>query len=490
MIRNLFVTIATFLVLFGVSCREDQSFITEPNASIELSTDTITFDTIFTSIGSTTKQLKIYNPHKQSVRISKIYLGNGDNSFFRLNIDGEVSNSATDVEIPPKDSLYIFVEVTIDPFGVNNPLVVNDSIVFITNGNMQDVNLMAYGQDVHLINGEIIESQTWTADKPYLVYNSMALDSSFTLTIEEGVKIYFHEGSQMIILGTLLVNGTKDNPVIFRGDRLDEVLPDLPYDRIPGQWGGIVIYPYSTGNKLNYCHIRNAEIGLFLPGVLGYDYQAEIEIKNSIIENNSFAGVYAFNSIFTAWNCVISNCGTYTFAGLTGGKYHLYHCTIANHYIRFSENVSSEPALTLTNFIYYNDSLITGDLKDSRFVNCIIDGQSPLQLQLVSKPDKTFEYLFENCLIEMVKDSIDADNTDLFKDVIFNKDPQFKKIPVSSDPVAERYTFDFSLDTLSPAKDSGTLEIINQLPELEYDILGNSRTADGAPDIGAYERIE
>ena len=278
MIRNLFVTIATFLVLFGVSCREDQSFITEPNASIELSTDTITFDTIFTSIGSTTKQLKIYNPHKQSVRISKIYLGNGDNSFFRLNIDGEVSNSATDVEIPPKDSLYIFVEVTIDPFGVNNPLVVNDSIVFITNGNMQDVNLMAYGQDVHLINGEIIESQTWTADKPYLVYNSMALDSSFTLTIEEGVKIYFHEGSQMIILGTLLVNGTKDNPVIFRGDRLDEVLPDLPYDRIPGQWGGIVIYPYSTGNKLNYCHIRNAEIGLFLPGVLGYDYQAEIEI--------------------------------------------------------------------------------------------------------------------------------------------------------------------------------------------------------------------
>jgi hypothetical protein len=482
----LVVIVTGMILLFGISCK-DESFITEADAKLSFSSDTITFDTIFTSIGSTTKQLRIYNPYKQSVRISHIYLGQGTSSYFRLNIDGDVTDNASDIEIPSKDSLFIFIEITIDPFGVNNPLVINDSIVFVTNGNVQDVNLVAYGQDVHLIDGELIESQTWVADKPYLIYNSMGVDSAHTLTIEAGAKLYFHERSQLIVLGSLIVNGTKENPVTFRGDRMDEVLPDLPYDMIPDQWGGIVIYPYSKGNMLNYCLIRNAEIGIFLPGVLGHDYRSELFIKNSIIENNSYAGIYAFNSKLTAMNCVIVNCGVYTFAGITGGEYNLYHCTVSNHF-RFSG--SPEPAVVLTNFVYYDDSLITHDLQNTKFTNCIIDGQSPYQLQLVSKPENNFSYLFENCLIEVSKDSVDADNTELFKEIIFEEDPKFKKIPSQSEPLPDRYIFDFSLDTLSPAKDKGTVEIINLFPELEFDIRGQSRLMDSGPDLGAYERIE
>jgi hypothetical protein len=482
----LVVIVTGMILLFGISCK-DESFITEADAKLSFSSDTITFDTIFTSIGSTTKQLRIYNPYKQSVRISHIYLGQGTSSYFRLNIDGDVTDNASDIEIPSKDSLFIFIEITIDPFGVNNPLVINDSIVFVTNGNVQDVNLVAYGQDVHLIDGELIESQTWVADKPYLIYNSMGVDSAHTLTIEAGAKLYFHERSQLIVLGSLIVNGTKENPVTFRGDRMDEVLPDLPYDMIPDQWGGIVIYPYSKGNMLNYCLIRNAEIGIFLPGVLGHDYRSELFIKNSIIENNSYAGIYAFNSKLTAMNCVIVNCGVYTFAGITGGEYNLYHCTVSNHF-RFSG--SPEPAVVLTNFVYYDDSLITHDLQNTKFINCIIDGQSPYQLQLVSKPENNFSYLFENCLIEVSKDSVDADNTELFKEIIFEEDPKFKKIPSQSEPLPDRYIFDFSLDTLSPAKDKGTVEIINLFPELEFDIRGQSRLMDSGPDLGAYERIE
>ncbi len=482
----LIVSITGLIILSGISCR-DEDFITDADASISFSADTITFDTVFTTVGSTTKQLKVYNPHKQPIRISQIYLGNGQNSFFRLNIDGDVSDNVSDIEIPSKDSLYVFIEVTIDPFGVNNPMVINDSIVFVTNGNIQDVNLIAYGQDVHLIDGELIETQTWVADKPYLIYNSMGVDSGHTLTIEAGTALYFHERSQLIVLGSLIVNGTMEDPVIFRGDRLDEVLPDLPYDKIPDQWGGIVIYPISTGNMLNYCHIRNAEIGIFLPGALGYDYQSEIIIKNSIIENNSYAGIYAFNSMLTAMNCLIVNCGVYTFAGLTGGEYHLYHCTVSNHF-RFSG--AAEPAVVLTNFIYYNDSLISHDLQHTEFINCIIEGQSPYQLQLISKPEKEFTYLFENCLIEVSKDSIDADSTELFKEVVFEGDPKFRKIPSQSEPLPDRYIFDFSLDTLSPAKDKGTPDVISLFPELEFDIRGQSRLMDSGPDIGAIERIE
>jgi hypothetical protein len=484
--RFCIVFVTGMILFFGFSCR-DEDYITDPGAAITFSADTITFDTIFTSIGSTTKQLKIYNPYKQSIRISQIYLAKGDNSYFRLNIDGDVTDHANDIEIPSKDSLFIFIAVTIDPFGVNNPMVINDSIVFVTNGNVQDVKLIAYGQDVHLIDGELIESQTWVADKPYLIYNSMGVDSAHTLIIEAGVKLYFHEGSQLIVLGSLIVNGTKENPVIFRGDRLDEVLPDLPYDKIPDQWGGIVIYPYSRGNRLNYCHIRNAEVGIFMPGALGYDYQSEIEIKNSIIENHSYAGIYAFNAKITAFNCLIVNCGTYTFAGLTGGEYNLYHCTISNHYM-FSG--IAEPAVVLTNFVYYNDSLISHDLQNTNFINCIIEGRSPYQLELAGKPENVFDYRFEYCLIEVSKDSINADSTELFKEIVFDGDPKFKKIPSQDDPQPDRYIFDFSLDTLSPAKDKGTVEIINQFPELEFDITGNSRLMDNGPDLGAYERIE
>ena len=470
-----------------MSCQKED-FNTDGSVTLGFSTDTVSFDTIFTSIGSTTKQLKLYNPLKQYIRISKIYLAGGENSFFRLNVDGEVSKSVENVEIPPKDSLYIFIEVTIDPFGVNNPLVINDSIVFITNGNIQDVNLIAYGQDVHLINGELLESETWVADKPYLIYNSMGVDSAHTLTIDAGAKLYFHKGSQLIVLGTLLANGTKDNPIVFRGDRLDEVYEGLPYDFISGQWGGLVIYPYSHGNELNYCHIKNAEIGLFMPGALGANYQSEIELRNTIIENSSYAGIYAFSAKITALNCLVVNSGTYTVAGLTGGEYNFYNCTISNHY-KFQSG-ASEPAVVLTNFIYYNDSLILNDLQNTKFKNCIIDGQGPNQLMLTNKPEKSFDYLFENCLIKVIKDSIDADNMNLFKEVIYNEDPKFKKIPTQDEPLPDRYLFDFSLDTLSPAKDKGTPEVITEFPELEFDIVGNSRVMDSGPDIGAYERIE
>ncbi len=478
-------------IVFGLaatqSCRED-IFNNDAAAVLSFSADTVTFDTIFTTIGSTTKRLKVYNPYKQSLKISQIYLAGADNSYFRLNIDGDRSDRLYDIELPPKDSLYIFIEVTIDPLGVNNPLVINDSIVFITNGNVQDVNLIAYGQDVHLINGEWINSTTWIADKPYLIYNSMGVDSSETLTIEQGTTLYFHDQSLMIILGKLIVNGTLNNPVVFRGDRLDYIFPDLPYDKMPGLWGGLFFYPTSTGNKLSNCRIRNAVIGVFLPGAANKDIQSELEMENCIVENNSFAGIYAFNSRILALNCLIVNNGVYTFAGLTGGDYRLYNCTLSNHYIH--SGGQPEPVVTLTNYIYNNDTLLLHDLTRAEFINCIIEGNHSNELFLRSKPERSFAYSFDHCLIDADMDSIDSGNATLFHEVIFNKDPHFKQIPNLTYKIKERYMFDFSLDTLSFAKDKGTDSIFTYYPQLEFDIVGNSRLLDAAPDIGAYERIE
>ena len=124
---------------------------------MSFSHDTILFDTVFTTIGSTTKQLKVYNRHNRDIEIASVYLAGGDQSNFRLNIDGLSFYHAENILIRESDSIFIFVEVTIDPVAQNNPLVVQDSIVFITNDNVQDIDLVAWGQDVYLINSEIIK---------------------------------------------------------------------------------------------------------------------------------------------------------------------------------------------------------------------------------------------------------------------------------------------------------------------------------------------
>jgi len=192
-----FLAIALFAGF--IKC-ERLDWLQDSNAKLGFSVDTIYFDTIFTTVGSTTKQLRVYNRYDQSVKISSIALAGGSRSVFRLNIDGVPGNYATEVEIPADDSLYIFVEVTLDPNNVDSLLAIHDSIIFITNGNLQDVDLVAWGQDVHLINGEIIETATWINDKPYLVINSMLVDTNQVLTIEEGARIHFHRNSRLYVL--------------------------------------------------------------------------------------------------------------------------------------------------------------------------------------------------------------------------------------------------------------------------------------------------
>ena len=147
--RNTYLILLSLLVYLGFSC-ERNSLYRESDGMLAFSDDTVFFDTIFTTIGSTTKRFRIYNNYSQPLETSSIELAGGASSVFRLNIDGYNANSATRVEVPPKDSLYIFVEVTLDPNSIDSILAIHDSIVFNTNGNIQDVNLVAWGQDVHM----------------------------------------------------------------------------------------------------------------------------------------------------------------------------------------------------------------------------------------------------------------------------------------------------------------------------------------------------
>ncbi len=461
------------LILCFWNC-ERSGYFTSTSASLSFSTDTVVFDTVITNISTVTKTLKVFNNYDQVLQISRIHLAGGTNSVFRMNVDGIPTRDIHDVEILEKDSLYIFIEATLNSNEQDSILLIQDSIVFEFNSNVQDVDLLAWGQDVHFLDGETIKTETWTSEKPYLIYNSILLDSNETLSIDAGVTIYFHKGSRMYVSGTIIANGALENPISFRGDRLDYYLNGIPYNEIPDQWEGIWFRASSNNNMLDYCNIRNAKMGIQL-GVLGENEQSDIVLKNCKVDNHSYASVFAINSILHAENCVISNAGTYTAALVAGGNYNFIHCTLPNYFTHLSR---SSPGFVFTNNITYLNETFENDL-ELYVGNSIIYGSQPNEIGIGIKSNPIFEYKFENCLIRQDEGFPKTDTSGRFLNVVFSHNPRF----IST----ELYKYNFMLDTLSPAKDIGSIALGQIVP---LDILQNSRLSDFAPDLGAFERID
>lgn len=475
--RILYIAFTLLSIISIVSC-EDEKYASSNDVHLEFSDDTVMFDTIFTTIGSTTQHLKVYNPYDQKILVSSIRLAKGEESNFRLNVNGMAANEVFNLEIPPNDSIYIFVEVTVDPTGNNLPMVVQDSIEFSANASLQDVDLVAWGQDFHLIKDARLKTTTWTADKPYLVYNYAYIDSGEVLTIEPGAKIYFHSKAGMYVKGKIKALGEAGRPVLFQGDRLEDV-----YQDVPDQWNGLLLFSGSHDNVFNYAEIKNANIGLQV-GNIEDDGYATVELANTKIYNHAYAGIFALKSEIKAYNCLIANCGYYAAALLIGGDYNFYHTTIANYWGGYANSTRSTSSLVLSNVLIIDQTSgesisYVGDLKSANFYNSIITGNinSGNELELGVTEEAAFNYSFNHCLMQL-SDTFDISDTDNFAEIIKGDDPRFK------DPYKK---MNFELDTLSPAKDAGFKAIGQQFP---LDILNQSRISDSGPDLGAYERIE
>jgi hypothetical protein len=476
-------------ILFGLflySCKEEQQFTDDTSVKLNFSTDTVNFDTVFMSIGSVTKQFKFYNNNNKPVKTT-ISLAEGGNSFFRLNVDGQVTDRVVDYEVMANDSVFVFVEVNVDPQNPQNPMVISDSVVFITNGNMQNVKLEAYGQDIHLYTDSVINtSTTWIADKPYLIYNSILINKDVTLSVEEGVKIYFHNESAMWVLGTLEVQGTSSNPVYFQGDRLDSW-----YEYSPGQWygyyrndsmeyltGGIHFWQGSKNNIINHAIVKNGVKGIQI------DYKDEnssnptLVLSNSIVKNMSAIGLLAQTSDILVYNTVIANCGYYAVVLNYGGNYGFYHTTIGNYY---EFDTRKTPSLIFNNYYMIKEDAKVFDF-NAEFGNCIIYGNldNEFLFDLKLSDNKNVGFTFDHCLMKLDED-FDTSNDNIYKDIIRDKDslPRF----------INTYEGNFRLDTLSSAKDNGSSKY-SSFPPLDKDQDGVDRNLDKNPDIGAYERIE
>ena len=451
------------------SCNKER-YVTAPGSTPAFSLDTLYFDTIFTTIGSTTRSFTVYNTYDRILKLEEVRLAGGDGSPYRINVDGLKGPVVRDVEILPHDSIFIFVEVTIDPLGNNMPLLVHDSVLFVSNGSVRDIDLVAWGQDVHLINGEILGTQTWPADKPYLIVHSMMVDTNAVLTIEKGVLVYSHFGSTIYVAGRLLAGGTTEEPVIFCGDRLEQM-----YEDIPGQWSGIYFLNGSSGNRMDHVEIRNGIYGIHLGNFYADDPPPDLYLSNAVIMHMNWAGISSVGAVIEAENCLIADCGFFGLTLTTGGDYRFIHCTVANYW---GWSNRSTPSVVVSDYYNLNDTVIfRGELVRADFFNTIIDGDKEDEFVVSSwEAGDTLNYLLDHVLLRKKLDG-EAPDTAYYKNVWFNQDPGFVSV----------WDYDFHPDSLAFICDRGAMAYGLMVP---FDADGHDRLADGKPDLGAYEWID
>ncbi len=453
------------LCLFATACKKD-SFITSGDVRISTSVDSLKYDTVFTSVGSITQTFKITNPNNQKLLLSKVKLMGGATSAFKINVNGIPSSEVSNIEIAAEDSLYVFVTVNINPDTANLPFIVRDSIQILFNGNSRFVQLEAYGQNANFLRNRIIKGNiTWTNNLPYIILGSLQVDTNASLTIQPGCKIYSHANAPIIIDGALIVNGTKQENVVFSGDRLDEEYKDLP-----ASWPGIYFRGSSKNNVFTHTIIKNAYQAVVAEQPSG-NANPKIILHQCIIDNAYDAGILCVNSSLDADNSLISNCGK-NINIIFGGDYRFTHCTVAG----YSSYIGHKnPVLTANNFASQNGATFTADLNAS-FRNCIFWGENGLvdnEVIVNKQGTNHFNVTFDRCLFKAKNDPANS----IFNSLIRNLDPLFDSIDVS-----KRY-YDFHITRNSQASGINKGAVTGFLKDLDDNNRNN-----GLPDLGCYEK--
>ncbi len=454
------------ICLFFAACKKD-SFITSQYAQLNITTDSLKFDTVFTTTGSITKSFKIINANNQKLRLSKVKLMGGTASAYKLNIDGIATTEVNNLDIEANDSIYIFVSVTINPNAANLPFIVSDSILINYNGNNRYVQLQAFGQNANFLRNRLITGNVvWTNNLPFVILGSIRVDTTASLTIQPGCKIYSHADAPFIVDGTLAVNGTKASPVVFTGDRLDEDYKDLP-----ASWPGIYFRGSSKNNVLTYAVVKNAYQAIVTekPSV---NANPKLILHQCIIDNAYDAGILAVNSSVQADNSLISNCGSNIIISY-GGTYNFTHCTVAAYSTNYLSH--KNPALVANNFSTLTSPTLTTDL-NAVFRNNIFWGDEGVvsnEIVVAKQGANTFNVLFEKNIYRALTDPANSTLSGNIK----NSNPSFDSIN------AFKKIFDFRVtkNAFAPGINAGTA---TGFPK---DLDDKNRNV-GLPDLGCYEK--
>lgn len=477
--RSLILFLVIILAVMG-SCRRTHLF--GGKAELLFSTDTVFFDTVFTTVGSITERVKIYNPHDGAVVIDRLYFANEGGSNFKMNADGTAGKEVRDIEIAAFDSIFVFIEVTVDPNGAMTPMVLEEKLVVQSGESEQSVMLVAWGQDAYFYpslsfgdhNGDGI-GDAWQlpTDKPIVFYGYSIVDSGAVLTIPCGARVHFHANSGLIVghQASLKITGCVDNPVIIQGDRLEDY-----FKEIPGQWGqvygGIYLTQTSIDNHINHAIIKNGTVGIVVDS--NTNENPTLLIENTQILNMSYIGLLAQDARVVANNLVVGNCGDHAVALRYGGDYTFQHCTFANFW---SGKPRSRSVLLLNNHFKVDGTTYVRDFT-ALIENTIVYGSLDEEVDIDADESQPFNYHFDHCVLK--RDTNELDDPEHYTSIVLN--PASPIVDgVSRHPLFLDFTEDYRLYEQSKARDQG------KESEVLFDIEGNGRI--GPPDIGAYEYI-
>lgn len=461
-----------------VACSDDTDFSTDFNHRLAFSSDTICFDTIFTTLGSPRGGAMVYNRNGKDLRITSAVLAEGGASGFRVMVDGQYGTAMHDLEVRSGDSLYVFAEVTPAENGEEQPVKISDKLVFtLESGVQQAIDLVAYGRDVKFMKALTVSKDYVMKSGHYVVYDSLVVSPDATLVIEPGATLYFHDNVPLVVRGTLSAVGTKEKPVIFRGDRTDRIFSYLPYDRLPGQWSGVLLASTSNGNVLEYCDIHSANYGIRMEA--GDSTVQRLTMNASRLENFYGHALELVQAHADVTNSLISNAGG-NCVKIVGGNVNFTHCTIANFFVYKVRDV----ALSLHN--YYSST--AAPLYAANFRNCIITGsRSDEVMGYFSDLDGTEpnckNYYFENTLIN----TIVPEDDDHFVNVLVDN---AETSPFAGEHFATIdhgvFYYDFHLSEGSAARSLGGSDVVKD--ELLHDKDGVERSA-GFVDAGCYQYV-
>lgn len=466
----------------------DESFTEDPADQPVFSTDTLAFDTVLTAVSTVTRLIKVYNPHDDFLRIDEVVLTGVRPEFFRINVDGRMGPSVRNVDIPALDSLYVFVEATIDPDQPESvsPFVIEARVTFRTKGTEQHVLLVAFGQNANYLPGPgqanrislltcDLDTVTWNDPKPYVLYGTLLIDSC-TLVLPAGARLYVHGGIARnpigiypdgliytLPQGRLLAEGTLERPVMIRDDRIE---PDYS-----GTWAGLRFGPGSGPHHLRYTQISQGLIGVFA------DSAASVRLDGCRIFNSGGPGFLARHAQATLVNSLFYGNKSQDIALTYGGTYSIDYCTLAN----FGNSASS---LLMSNSYCIDPPLCSDGLRlyplEATIRNSILVGSSSDECWITdgsAEDPAMLRLVMQNNLV--VVDELLNPNAypDFFSTIC---QPCFSW--ALWDPLFLNNAMDdYHLDSLSVAIGKGM-----PLPGILQDLDGHIR--DGVmPDLGCYE---
>lgn len=464
--RYFILTFIGLLSLTFVSCIND-AITTSPNDTLTFSRDTVDFDTVFTDVGTPTARLIVSNKASKGLIISSIRFRNPE-TVFRMNVDGVSGYEFGDVEIMAKDSIYVFIECFLPETAGNEPYLVADELEFVTNGVTQTVRVEAYGQNVtRLRNVRVDRQMTLTADRPYVIFDSLTVEQGAVLDVEPGTKMLFHDGASLVVEGTLRAVGSAENKIDMRGDRLDNVLPGVGYDILAGQWKGVRIGAGSFDNRLEYVDMRSTVTGLMVDSCADLS-RTKLTLLNSWLHNSQGNVLNSKYAKINAYGCCFSEAAG-SVVSLTGGEHEFLQCTIANNYL-FS--AITGPLLWLGHVLPAEEEENSLPLMKATFANSIIYGIA----DDINKGDLTGSNVF----LRYVSLKANGSDDDNFINCLWDTDPMF--LTVRSD-----YYFNYRLQDDSPVKAAGDPALVT--PVVMFDMDGVNRLGDGAPSLGAYQWV-